>query len=126
MQEAVPRHDWTRDEVRTVYSSGLLEILFKAQAVHRVHFDPAEVQLCQLLSIKTGGCPEDCAYCPQSAHYETSVERQDLLSIDHVLQAAREAREQGVTRFCMGAAWRQVSDGPDFDSVLEMVRAVSG
>ena len=126
MQHAGQRHDWTREEVRTIYNTRLIDLLFEAQAVHRGHFDPAEVQLCQLLSIKTGGCPEDCAYCPQSAHYETSVERQDLLSLDHVLQTAREAREQGVTRFCMGAAWRQVSDGPEFESVLEMVRAVSG
>ena len=125
MQEAVPRHDWTRDEVRTVYSSGLLEILFKAQAVHRVHFAPGEVQLCQLLSIKTGGCPEDCAYCPQSARYSTGVEREDLLSVDHVLKTAQKARDEGVTRFCLGAAWRQVNDGAEFDSVLEMVRGVS-
>jgi biotin synthase len=125
MQEAVPRHDWTRDQVRTIYNAKILEILFKAQAVHREHFEPGEVQLCQLLSIKTGGCPEDCAYCPQSAHYSTGVERQDLLSVDHVLKTARKAREEGITRFCLGAAWRQVTDGAEFDSVLEMVRAVS-
>src|SRR5262247_2404768 len=125
MQEAVVRYDWTREEVRAVYETRLIDILFQAQAVHRQYFQPGEVQLCQLLSIKTGGCPEDCAYCPQSAHYDTGVERQELLSIDHVLSAARVAREQGVTRFCMGAAWRQVTDGPEFDSVLEMVRAVS-
>jgi biotin synthase len=99
--------------------------LFEAQAVHRQFFRPGDVQLCQLLSIKTGGCPEDCAYCPQSAHYDTGLERRDLLSVDHVFETARQAREQGVTRFCLGAAWRQVSDGPEFDSVLDMVRAVS-
>jgi biotin synthase len=125
MQRGSLRHDWTLQEVRTVYSTRLLEILFQAQIVHRQYFEPGEVQLCQLLSIKTGGCPEDCAYCPQSAHYDAGVERQDLLAVDHVLQAAREARDQGVTRFCMGAAWRQVSDGPEFESVLEMVRGVS-
>jgi biotin synthase len=125
MQEAIVRHDWIREEVRTLYNTRLIDILFQAQAVHRQYFQPGEVQLCQLLSIKTGGCPEDCAYCPQSAHYDTGVERQDLLSIDHVLITARKAREQGVTRFCMGAAWRQVTDGPEFDSVLEMVRCVS-
>jgi biotin synthase len=125
MQRGPLRYDWTLQEVRTIYSTRLLEILFQAQIVHRQHFEPGEVQLCQLLSIKTGGCPEDCAYCPQSAHYDAGVERQDLLSVDHVLQAAREARAQGVTRFCMGAAWRQVSDGPEFESVLEMVRGVS-
>jgi biotin synthase len=125
MQRGSLRHDWTLQEVRTIYSTRLLEVLFQAQIVHRQYFEPGEVQLCQLLSIKTGGCPEDCAYCPQSAHYNAGVERQDLLSVGHVLQAAREARAQGVTRFCMGAAWRQVSDGPEFESVLEMVRGVS-
>jgi len=125
MQEGALRHDWTREEIRTIYNERLLEILFKAQAVHREHFETGEVQLCQLLSIKTGGCPEDCAYCPQSAHYTTGVGRQDLLSVDHVVETARDARNQGVTRFCLGAAWRQVNDGAEFDSVLEMVRAVS-
>lgn len=125
MQRGTLRHDWTRQEVGSIYNTRLTEILFQAQTVHRQYFEPGEVQLCQLLSIKTGGCPEDCAYCPQSAHYDAGVERQDLLSLDHVLQAAREARAQGVTRFCMGAAWRQVSDGPEFESVLEMVRGVS-
>ena len=119
------RHDWTREEVRTTYNTRLLDVLFAAQAAHRQYFEPGEVQLCQLLSIKTGGCPEDCAYCPQSAHYETGVAREDLLSIDGVVKTAREAREHGVTRFCMGAAWRQVNDGPEFESVLEMVRGVS-
>jgi biotin synthase len=99
--------------------------VFSAQAIHRQYFKPNEVQLCQLLSIKTGGCPEDCAYCPQSAHYDTGLGHENLLSLDHVLQTAREAREQGVTRFCMGAAWRQVNDGPEFESVLDMVRGVS-
>jgi biotin synthase len=125
MQRGALRHDWTQQEVRNIYNTRLLEIVFQAQIVHRQYFEPGEVQLCQLLSIKTGGCPEDCAYCPQSAHYDAGVERQDLLAVDHVLQAAREARAQGVTRFCMGAAWRQVSDGPEFESVLEMVRGVS-
>jgi len=125
MDRGTPRHDWTRNEVSAVYNTSLLDLLFEAQAVHRRHFQAGEVQLCQLLSIKTGGCPEDCAYCPQSAHYQTGLERQDLLSVDRVYETAREAREQGVTRFCLGAAWRQVSDGPEFDSVLDMVRAVS-
>jgi biotin synthase len=125
MQTNGLRHDWTREEVRTIYNSRLLNLLFTAQAAHRQYFEPGEVQLCQLLSIKTGGCPEDCAYCPQSAHYATGVARQDLLSIDEVLRTAREAHENGVSRFCMGAAWRQVSDGPDFEAVLEMVRGVA-
>ena len=125
MQTTAPRYDWIREEVRSIYNTRLLDALFLAQTVHRQFFDPGEVQLCQLLSIKTGGCPEDCAYCPQSAHYETTVERHDLLSVQHVIETAKSAREQGVTRFCMGAAWRQVNDGPEFESVLEMVRGVS-
>src|SRR5499433_2364778 len=126
MQEAVVRHDWIREEVRTLYNTSLIDILLTAQLAHRDFFRAGEVQLCQLLSVKTGGCPEDCAYCPQSAHYETGVGHDKLLSLDHVMKTAREARQQGVTRFCMGAAWRQVTDGPEFESVLEMVRAVSG
>jgi biotin synthase len=125
MQTNGLRHDWSREEVRGIYNKPLIEAVFTAQTIHRQHFEPQEVQLCQLLSIKTGGCPEDCAYCPQSAHYETAVGRENLLSLDHVLKTAREAREQGVTRFCMGAAWRQVADGPEFESVIDMVRGVS-
>jgi biotin synthase len=119
------RHDWTKEEVRAIYNRPLMDAVFTAQTVHRQYFQPGEVQLCQLLSIKTGGCPEDCAYCPQSAHYEAGVGREDLLAVDHVIETAREASKQGVTRFCMGAAWRQVNDGPEFESVLEMVRGVS-
>jgi biotin synthase len=114
-----------KEEVREIYNTRLVDLLFRAQTIHRQNFDCGEVQLCQLLSIKTGGCPEDCAYCPQSAHYETGVARHDLLSIDRVLHAAQAARDQGVSRFCMGAAWREVSDGPEFDAVLEMVRGVA-
>ncbi len=125
MQTHGLRYNWTREEVHKIYNSRLLNLLFTAQAAHRQYFEPGEVQLCQLLSIKTGGCPEDCAYCPQSAHYASGVARQDLLSIDEVLRAAREAHENGVSRFCMGAAWRQVSDGPEFEVVLEMVRGVA-
>src|SRR5262249_61089643 len=94
MQEAVVRYDWTREEVRAVYETRLIDILFQAQAVHRQYFQPGEVQLCQLLSIKTGGCPEDCAYCPQSAHYDTGVERQDLHSFLHVFTTARPETQQ--------------------------------
>jgi biotin synthase len=125
MQRNGLRHDWNREEVRGIYNQPLMEAVFAAQTIHRQYFEPGEVQLCQLLSIKTGGCPEDCAYCPQSAHYDTGLGRENLLSLDHVLKTAREAREQGVTRFCMGAAWRQVTDGPEFESVIEMVRGVS-
>ena len=125
MQTNGLKHNWTRDDVRAIYTKPLLDAVFAAQAVHRQYFPRGEVQLCQLLSVKTGGCPEDCAYCPQSAHYETGVERQPLLAVDHVIRTAEDARNHGVTRFCMGAAWRQVNDGPEFDAVLEMVRGVS-
>jgi biotin synthase len=119
------RHDWTRKEIREVYSLPLPELIFQAQTVHRHFHRPDEVQMCRLLSIKTGSCPEDCAYCPQSAHYETGVERQDLLDPAEVRAAAERAKAEGATRFCMGAAWRQVPEGKDFDRVLEMVRSVS-
>jgi biotin synthase len=119
------KHDWTREEVRCLYNRRLLDALYEAQTVHRQYFETGEVQLCQLLSIKTGGCPEDCAYCPQSAHYDTGLDREPLLALDRVMKEAGEARGRGVTRFCMGAAWREVNDGPEFDAVLEMVRGVS-
>ncbi len=119
------RHDWTREEVRSIYDQPLLELVFQAQQVHRQHHNPQEVQTCRLLSIKTGGCPEDCGYCPQSAHYETGVERAALMDVDDVLARARQAKSEGSTRFCMGAAWREVRDGGDFDAVLEMVRGVA-
>lgn len=119
------RHDWARDEIGDIYRLPLPELIFQAQVAHR-EFHPAdEVQLCRLLSIKTGGCPEDCAYCPQSAHYETKVTRQGLLDPGEVLCAAKRAKEEGATRFCMGAAWRQVPQGREFDHVLEMVRGVA-
>ena len=119
------RHDWSRDEVRGIFNEPLLNLIAEAQQLHSQHHKPREVQLCQLISIKTGGCPEDCAYCPQSAHYETNVDNEGLLDVDHVLEVAAKAREQAVSRFCMGAAWREIKDGPDFDKVLEMVRGVS-
>src|SRR5579872_6248992 len=119
------RHDWTRDEIRRIYQLALPDLIFQAQSVHRKFHRADEVQLCRLLSIKTGGCPEDCAYCSQSAHYKTGVAREPLTNPADVLAAARRAKDEGATRFCMGAAWRQVSDGKEFDSVLEMVRAVA-
>src|SRR5205809_1221652 len=119
------RTDWTRQEISAIYNQPLLDLLLEAQQVHR-EFHPAnEVQMCQLISIKTGGCPEDCAYCPQSAHYEANVERQGLLDPEDVVSVAREAAARGVTRFCMGAAWRQAPEGREFEKVLEMVRGVS-
>jgi biotin synthase len=119
------RHDWTRDEIRQIYRLPLPELIFQAQVAHREYNRPEEVQLCRLLSIKTGGCPEDCAYCSQSAHYKTEVAREELMNPADVLVAAKRAKAEGATRFCMGAAWRQVSDGKDFDRVLEMVRGVA-
>jgi len=124
-QPAELRHDWSRAEVAALYRLPLPELLFRAQQVHRQHNVPDEVQLCRLLSIKTGGCPEDCAYCPQSAHYPTGVERQVLLDPEEVLATARRAKDEGATRFCMGAAWRQAPEGEEFESVLQMVRGVA-
>jgi len=119
------RYDWTRAEVEAIYRTPIPQLVFRAQTVHRRFHAPDRVQTCQLLSIKTGGCPEDCAYCPQSAHYDAEVERQGLLDPEHVVGVAREAAARGVTRFCMGAAWRQAPEGREFEKVLEMVRGVS-
>lgn len=119
------RYDWTRAEVEAIYRTAVPELVFRAQTIHRQFHAPDRVQTCQLLSIKTGGCPEDCAYCPQSAHYEADLERQALLDPEHVMGVAREAKARGVTRFCMGAAWRQAPEGKEFEKVLEMVRGVS-
>jgi biotin synthase len=118
------RHDWTLAEVKAIHDLGLFELVDRARAVH-VEFHPREeVQLCTLLSVKTGGCPEDCAYCSQSSHYKTPVKGEAMLKVDEVLAAAQRAKATGATRFCMGAAWREVKDGPAFDRVLEMVRGV--
>jgi len=119
------RHDWTREEIRQVYHLPLPELIFQAQTAHRVFHKPEEVELCRLLSIKTGGCPEDCAYCSQSAHYKSGIVRHELMNPAEVMEAATQAKAEGATRFCMGAAWRQISDGKDFDRVLEMVRGVA-
>ena len=119
------RHDWTTESVEALYRLPLTELVFRAQTIHRRFHDPESVQRCTLLSIKTGGCPEDCAYCPQSARYETGVSREELMKPDAVLAAARLARENGSTRFCMGAAWREVHDGAAFDAVLSMVEDVA-
>ncbi|MFQ5877548.1 MAG: biotin synthase BioB [Acidobacteriota bacterium] len=113
-----------KDSALALYRLPLLELIYRAHEVHRAHHDPADIQRCTLLSIKTGGCPEDCAYCPQSARYDTGVRAGGLLPLEEVASAARAARADGAQRFCMGAAWREVKDGPDFEKVLEMVRAV--
>ena len=119
-----PRHDWTLEQARELYEQALPELIFQSQGIHREFHDPCEVQVCSLLSIKTGGCAEDCAYCPQSARYETGLEREPLMEVDKVLEAAKDASENGASRFCMGAAWREVSDGEDFEKVLQMVEGV--
>ena len=120
------RHDWTLGEIETIYSAPLSDLIFRAQQIQRAYHRADQVQGCVLLSIKTGGCPEDCAYCPQSAHYSTGVAREDLVSLDEMREAAARAKAQGATRFCMGAAWRDAAEGPAFDRVLDMVRVVRG
>jgi biotin synthase len=111
--------------VREIYDTPLLELIFRAASVHREYQDTAEVQVCTLLSVKTGGCPEDCAYCPQAARYHTDLDVQALMQTEDVLECARKAKDAGSTRFCMGAAWREVRDNRDFDRVIEFVREVN-
>jgi biotin synthase len=117
------RHDWTRAEVRNLFALPFPDLMFEAARVHRLHFDPTEVQISTLLSIKTGGCPEDCAYCPQSARYDTGVQANKLMGLDAVLEAARAAKAAGASRFCMGAAWRSPKDR-DVENVCAMVEGV--
>ncbi|MGA2411829.1 MAG: biotin synthase, partial [Candidatus Binataceae bacterium] len=117
------RHDWTRAEVRALFDLPFPELMFRAQSVHRENFDPGEVQISTLLSIKTGGCPEDCAYCPQSARYDTGVRAEKLMALAAVLAEARAAKAAGASRFCMGAAWREPKDR-DLDGVCAMVEGV--
>ena len=117
------RHDWTRAEVRALFDLPFPDLMFQAQTVHRRHFDPRAVQISTLLSIKTGGCPEDCAYCPQSASYETGVAAEKLMSREAVLAQAQAAKDAGASRFCMGAAWRSPKDR-DLDQVCAMVEDV--
>ena len=119
------KEKWTREAIAEIYASPILDLVYRAATVHRRHHDPREIQVCTLLSIKTGGCPENCSYCSQSAHFDTGLERQVLLDVDEVVSAAQRARDGGSTRFCMGAAWRQVRDDGDFEEVLNMVRCVS-
>ena len=121
--QAAIRHDWSRVEIRALFELPFPELMFRAQGLHRAYFDPTEVQISTLLSIKTGGCPEDCAYCPQSAQYETGVKAGKLMSLDTVLKEARAARAAGASRFCMGAAWREPKDR-DLDKVCAMVEGV--
>lgn len=118
------RHDWRREELRGIHDLPLMDLLFQAQTVHRRFHEANRVQLCTLLSIKTGACPEDCAYCPQSAHHDVELDAEALLDVEAVLDAAGKAQNNGSTRFCMGAAWREVRDGRQFDQVLDMVKGV--
>ena len=118
------RYEWTVSEIESIYSLPLPELIFQAQLSHRKYHQPGQIQGCVLLSVKTGGCPEDCAYCPQSARYDTGVESTPLLTVEETLSAAASARAQGATRFCMGAAWRDAPHDPRFEQILEMVRGV--
>jgi biotin synthase len=120
----VIRHDYTVEEVRALHDLPLPQLVLRAQTVHQEHHRSDEVQLCSLLSVKTGGCPEDCSYCSQSSRYQSPVNAERMLTRTQVLEAAERARAAGATRFCMGAAWREVKDGPAFDAVLDMVRGV--
>lgn len=117
------RHDWRLEEVETLFALPFNDLLYRAQSIHREHFDPNEIQVSSLLSIKTGSCSEDCAYCPQSARYDSDLQPEALMPVDDVLAAARRAKEQGASRFCMGAAWRSPKD-KDVERVVEMVKGV--
>lgn len=123
MQPPVIRHDWRRDEIHALYALPFMDLVFQAQSVHRRFFDANSIQLSTLMSIKTGACPEDCKYCPQSGHYNTGLQKEKLVAVQRVVEQAKAARDQGAGRFCMGAAWKQPSER-DFPLVLEMVRQV--
>ncbi len=118
------RNNWTQEEAEQLFSRPFNDLLFEAQTIHRKYFNPNQLQISTLLSIKTGGCPEDCSYCPQSAHYETGQDRQPLMGIDSVLTAAMEAKKNGASRFCLGAAWRNPKNG-DLKTVCKMVQGIS-
>jgi biotin synthase len=118
------RNNWTAEEIKAIYDSPIMELISRAHEVHKEFHTVGEVQVCTLLSVKTGGCPEDCAYCPQAARYNTKLDVQRLLDVEVVLKNAKDAKESGSTRFCMGAAWREVRDNKDFDKVIDMVKGV--
>ena len=119
------RNNWTKEEIAEIYHSPLLDLVYRAATIHRENKDYSEVQISSLLSIKTGGCPEDCSYCPQAARYQTDLEVQALMSVEQVTDAAKKAKNAGASRLCMGAAWREVRDNRDFDKVIEMVSSVN-
>lgn len=117
------RYDWTVEEVEALFAKPFMDLLFEAQQIHRAHFDANKIQVSRLISIKTGSCPEDCSYCPQSAHYATGLEKEKLMAVEEVVEAARKAKEEGASRFCMGAAWRGPK-GDDFDVAVAMIEGV--
>jgi biotin synthase len=122
---SITKHDWTKEEIIEIYNKPMMDLLYEAATVHRANHDPNVVQVSTLLSIKTGGCSEDCGYCPQAKRYQTSIETNDLMSVDEVKEKALAAKSNGSSRVCMGAAWRNVKDGAEFDQVLEMVRSIN-
>jgi biotin synthase len=122
---SVEKHTWNREEILEIYNLPMMDLLYDAATVHRVHHNPNAIQVSTLLSIKTGGCPEDCGYCPQAARYHTDIEGNDLMSVRQVKAQALRAKAAGSSRVCMGAAWRNVKDGPEFDRVLDMVRTIN-
>src|SRR5688572_17827933 len=119
------RNDWTIEEIQEIYNSPLLDLIYRAASAHRQYNNTGEVQVCTLLSIKTGGCSEDCAYCPQAARYNTGVDVHAMMKVSEVVELARNAKQAGSSRLCMGAAWREVRDNRDFDKIIEMVSAVN-
>ena len=122
---SITKHNWTTPEIIAIYNKPMMDLLYEAASIHREHHDPNVVQVSTLLSIKTGGCPEDCGYCPQAARYHTEIEGNDLMSVSQVKAQALRAKSSGSSRVCMGAAWRNVKDGAEFDQVLEMVRTIN-
>jgi biotin synthase len=122
---SLTKHNWTTPEIIAIYNKPMMDLLFEAASIHREHHDPNVVQVSTLLSIKTGGCPEDCGYCPQAARYHTEIEGNDLMTVSQVKAQALRAKSSGSSRVCMGAAWRNVKDGAEFDQVLEMVRTIN-
>ncbi|MBU2047318.1 MAG: biotin synthase, partial [Bacteroidetes bacterium] len=119
------KHNWTNEEILAIYNKPFLDLVYEAATIHRENKDYSEVQISSLISIKTGGCPEDCAYCPQAARYHTDVDVHAMMKVDEVIAAAQSAKEGGASRLCMGAAWREVRDNRDFDRVIDMVKAVN-
>lgn len=119
------RTDWTREEIQSIFNQPLLSLVFQAAQAHRAYHDPSEVQMSTLLSVKTGGCPEDCSYCPQAARYHTDVKGTPLLNVQEIVESALKAKEAGSSRFCMGAAWREVKDNVHFDRMIDAVKQVN-